>query len=521
MEWNPDRVLAVIGIVLAIVLFMLGLGATLAMDAKTKTELRFAQSCFVVSALILMFSVGVWGMNTNARGIWRIIIVAVSFAIIGIGLVETPRWAKRRHQEASKEHEGTGASSALPSVEVPSNHGKFPTGSPNPSAKRHEVETPPSSTSIWDPIGHLNQLGWTVKNDKGDIQFEIANRSLPNMEQSAGYFRMLRKPFRLQFQQVPSIAGLSSLAGIGECVEIGISASDIEDLSELHVLKSLRKLNISQTPFTVRSTLDISPLASLVNLESLGLNMSRVSNIEPLRGLTKLVSLNIGGSLVKDLSPIKGLTLLKSVDVRDSLVTDVSALEGETALEELSIDEKQIPSLTRLSRLPNLHRLNIITQVPVDMTAVGTLSNLNFLFIWGPPFIDLSSLRTLAKLTNLQIAGFGFGAGLIQIKDPDAIGEFGQLTTLTLGDVQINSLRFLDRLNNLAELNLRHLPLGSISDLTNLASLKQISLVDIPIVDISPLLSLPNLAKLSLMRTPARADVIAQLERRGVRVSNP
>jgi len=104
------------------------------------------------------------------------------------------------------------------------------------------------------------------------------------------------------------------------------------------------------------------------------------------------------------------------------------------------------------------------------------------------------------------------------IVDIDAIGELAQLKTLTMGEVQVDSLRFLAKRYNLVELNLNGLPLRSISELANLMSLEKISLADIPIVDISPLLLLPNLATLSLLRTPARADVISELERRGVKV---
>jgi hypothetical protein len=34
MVWSPDRILAVVGIILAVVLFLLALGVTLAMEAK-------------------------------------------------------------------------------------------------------------------------------------------------------------------------------------------------------------------------------------------------------------------------------------------------------------------------------------------------------------------------------------------------------------------------------------------------------------------------------------------------------
>jgi hypothetical protein len=43
-------------------------------------------------------------------------------------------------------------------------------------------------------------------------------------------------------------------------------------------------------------------------------------------------------------------------------------------------------------------------------------------------------------------------------------------------------------------------------------------MADIPVADVSPLLDLPDLTELVILRTPARDDVLRELERRGVRV---
>jgi hypothetical protein len=102
MEWSLDRILAVVGIALAFLLFAVALGATLAMDAKTKAEMRFASGCFIASAFMLWFSIGVWGMYTQRSWWQRIPIVAICCALVGIGLVESLRWTQRRHSEAQK-----------------------------------------------------------------------------------------------------------------------------------------------------------------------------------------------------------------------------------------------------------------------------------------------------------------------------------------------------------------------------------------------------------------------------------
>ena len=378
--------------------------------------------------------------------------------------------------------------------------------------------SPAKSSPGGSPIENLARLGWGIKETDKGIQFEIKAAGLPDMKRSAAYFQSLQEPFQLFLQQVPSLAGLELLSN-KNCIGVEINASSIENVSELRNLTGLRSLAISQTPFNdIHRELDIRDLALLGNLENLNLSLSRVSNLEPIRGLTKLISLSVGGTLVRDLSPAKGMTGLKSVDVRDSLVNDISALYEDKALEELSIDEKQVLSLARLSQLPRLEKLTIISHSPVDLTAVSALANLTHLSIWESPLIDLAPIRKLGNLTNLHLMGIGFGMGRMRLISVDAIGDLAQLKTLTIMAVQIDSLRFLSSRNKLVELNLR-LPIGSVSELASVASLKQISFVDVPVVDISPLLWLPNLATISLLRTPARADVLAELERRGVKVT--
>jgi Leucine-rich repeat (LRR) protein len=101
----------------------------------------------------------------------------------------------------------------------------------------------------------------------------------------------------------------------------------------------------------------------------------------------------------------------------------------------------------------------------------------------------------------------------------DAVGGL-KLTTLTLGWLQIDSLNFLAGHPTITDLNLNAIPIHSGVELATMSSLQKLSLVDVPLADISPLLSLPKLRELSLLRTPARADVISLLQRRGVKVTN-
>lgn len=502
--------LAIFGTVLTVLLLVL--------DKADKLKGPILYLLLVLAALMtLPLALGTPAV-TSVSNEWRV--WARSFAVVIVILVywAIGIWIAPNHRDADIPE-----SKSLPTV--PTTGSASPTDKPATVDRANAIPIAPNPTgpqisadtqNATDPLGHLAQLGWGVKSMKDGLTFEIANKSLPNMKESARYFKSLHKPFHIQLQQVSGIAGIKFLSGIESFRDLGISASDIIDFSELSGLTSLRTLNISQTPFTVRADLDISPLASLVNSNTLGLNMSRVTDLGPVHGLRNLVSLNLGGTLVRDLAPISGLNLLRTLDVRDSGVTDLSVLKSDPSLEELTIDAKQAQTIDHRETLVTLR---VISQVPVDLAAVGTLAQLKSLFIWGPPVVDLSPLRKTARIKELAISGT-FIRARTQVNDVDAIGQLKGLKTLSLSDLELSSLNFLAGCSGLTELNLGNMPLTSAPELGNLVSLSSLSLASVPLVDISPLLSLTNLKKLTLVRTPARADVISELEKQGVKVTN-
>lgn len=136
---------------------------------------------------------------------------------------------------------------------------------------------------------------------------------------------------------------------------------------------------------------------------------------------------------------------------------------------------------------------------------------------WGPPQFNVSPLRNLTKLRELSITGIGFG-GLSGTKDIEVVGDLKALRKLTLGFLQVSDVTFVSNLKNLSEVNIDALPISSVAPLRGLTSLRSPSLVQIPVVDISPLLDLPALTNLTVIRTPARADVLTEMERRGVKI---
>jgi len=369
-------------------------------------------------------------------------------------------------------------------------------------------------------VARLMDLGWTVKPSPSNAQFEVTSKALPPMKESAVYFAQLGQTFNLHFQQVPGIEGLHYLANDSNCTKIEINAGAFSDLSELRGFLHLANLGITQLPFNESATVDLSPLASMTDLEQLNLDMVRTKSIEALANSKRLRSLNLGQTLISDISSLSGLDLLESLDIRGTRVTDLRPLSHDQNLRELSIGGAQIPGLPSLVHLPNLKKISVIEQQPFDLSGVGALTGLESVWIWdGSPTLDVAPLHSLINLHALTISGMDLRAGA-PVTNIGVIGDLTELRTLTLGYLQFNDLSFVEKLQKLTEINLARLPVSSIAGLGALTLLKKVSLVDIPVVDISPLLSLTGLTDLTIGRTPARSDVLAELRRRGVTVTS-
>ncbi len=369
-------------------------------------------------------------------------------------------------------------------------------------------------------VAKLTELGWTVKPGDDEILFEVNARPLPPMKESAAYFSEIRRPFRLHFQQVASLDGLHFLADIQACKNIEMNAGTFTDLSELSGFTHLENLIISQTPLDKPQAIDPSPLASLIHLRSLNLNMSRVRSTEFLERMKNLQTLNLGGTLISDISPLAGLKDLRSLEIRDTRATDLRPLQALDELTDLTISGAQVAGLVSLSDLPNLKRLMLIEQRPVDLSPVGNLKNLESLFVWGLPDFDVSALGNLTRMEDLQLSGIGFGQ-FSSIRNVERLAALKNLRRLTIGQLALRNLDIIKSFAELEELNLNQLPINSIAAVEGLLHLKKVTMVDVPIIDISPLLHVPNLTEVYLIRVPARADVLAQLQREGVKVTQP
>lgn len=96
----------------------------------------------------------------------------------------------------------------------------------------------------------------------------------------------------------------------------------LEGLQYATNLTSLDLTNsINLSPAYVRGDIvDITPLASLTNLQSLQLASQRVSDVTPLAGLTKLTELNLSSDCIADFSSLNALQYTKTFNIQRQFV---------------------------------------------------------------------------------------------------------------------------------------------------------------------------------------------------------
>ena len=159
--------------------------------------------------------------------------------------------------------------------------------------------------------------------------------------------------------------GISDITGLEFAThlrELDISNNPITDLRPLANLIALESLHLSEL-FPNTLNLDISPLATLINLKELFLVGSGISDISPLAGLKKLRKLNLSNNQVSDFSPLTGLTELQTLQIRGNWTRDISPLAG-LMLTDFQYDEVceiaplSPPTLERIltKNYPSIHQ---------------------------------------------------------------------------------------------------------------------------------------------------------------------
>lgn len=174
-------------------------------------------------------------------------------------------------------------------------------------------------------------------------------------------------------------------------LNLQIRSNEILDLSVLSYCTQLRSLslNVTVVPHIYKDKLndphimeytptDLSPLASLTDLENLELNVNAIKDLTPLSRLSKLTTLVLWVEGEVDLTPLASCASLASLSLGGRGTVDLAPLRQCGALTNLRVDlfdqEWKMPDLSALSGASALKTLSIggcnglskLTDVPLE-----------------------------------------------------------------------------------------------------------------------------------------------------------
>lgn len=169
----------------------------------------------------------------------------------------------------------------------------------------------------------------------------------------------LEQGIRFKLQKMK---GTLTKADLGRLASLNLSQAKVNelDICVFPHMTSLKELFLGPGDLD-----DLSPIAGLKNLETLGASINQVSDLTPIAGLTKLDRLDLGRTKVKDLSPLKGLTRVTELMLDSTPVEDLSPLAGMKDLEKLSINKTQVKDVSPLAGLKKLKFL-YVAETPAD-----------------------------------------------------------------------------------------------------------------------------------------------------------
>ncbi len=185
---------------------------------------------------------------------------------------------------------------------------------------------------------------------------------------------------------------------------------------------------------------DLSDLASMPNLEQIG----------------------VVAQQLEDISPLAELSRLNKVEFKHNYITDISVLAGMDHLTSVGINDNPVRDITPLTSCPNLAFLDLCDVRSYEPSVIAQLGNFDFLDISNPT----ESYRWLdgKSILDLRIAWTG-----------------------------LDDLHMLDTVTRLEQLEIDHTEISDLSPLTRHKGLKVLKLTGLPVTDFGVLSELPQL----------------------------
>ena len=144
---------------------------------------------------------------------------------------------------------------------------------------------------------------------------------------------------------ISELSSLDFLNGNANLTSVTIKACHkLTDIKGLKEKTKLKKINLRDNTNLV----DITPLQSVTNLESLRLDQTAVEDLTPLTDLTKLDFIDLSNTKVTSVTSLAKAPVLRGLILKNTGVSDISPLANKKTLKQLNILNTNVEDVSSL-----------------------------------------------------------------------------------------------------------------------------------------------------------------------------
>lgn len=251
----------------------------------------------------------------------------------------------------------------------------------------------------------------------------------------------------------------------GNLREVYLSSNQLTDINALQRAPMVTYLSLSNNGLTTEGT---AAIANYPYLQYLSLAHNKIDSVENLTGLKYLIELRLHNNMLTDVRALRSLVNLEILYLGHNQIQDIGFFNTLTALELLYVNDNKISDISTLTTLSKLEIINVsnnnISSLSVLRNYTGTLMEI---YAENNKLTDFSFINGASKLHILMLAGNN--SEIAQANMSTWLSGLGELEVLTLSDITLTDLSFLESMNKLARLDIANCGLSAFTgDVSNI-----------------------------------------------------
>lgn len=243
----------------------------------------------------------------------------------------------------------------------------------------------------------------------------------------------------------------------GRLREVYLSNNKLTDIDALQRAPMLTYLSLSNNGLTTEST---TAIANYPYLQYLALAYNSIDSVENLTGLKYLTELRLHNNQLTDVRALRSLVNLEILYLGHNQIQDIGFFNTLTALELLYVNDNKISDVSSLTSLSKLEIINVSNNNISSLSVLRNYTdNLTEIYAENNKLTDFSFINGASKLHILMLAGNK--TEIAQSNMSTWLSGLGALEVLTLSDITLTDLSFLDSMEKLARLDVANCGLSA------------------------------------------------------------